>query len=86
MVATTFDTHAAVKAIKDAGAAEPLAEAIVSAIQIGTAHLSGLATKADLENFVTKVDLEGFERRMTIRLGLMMVVAAGLALAAAKFL
>ena len=86
MAATTFDTHAAIKAIKDAGAAEPLAEAIVSAIQTGTAHLNDLATKADLENLAAKVDLEGFERRMTIRLGLMMLAAAGLAFIAAKFL
>ena len=86
MIPLTFDTHAAVKAIKEAGAAESLAEVIVSAIQTGTAHLNDLATKADLENLATEVDLEGFERRMTIRLGLMLLVAAGLAVAAAKFL
>ena len=86
MAAMTFDTHAAIKAIKDAGAAEPLAEAIVSAIQTGTAHLNDLATKTDLDSLATKADLELLELRMTMRLGLTALVLIVLALAAAKFL
>lgn len=58
----------------------------MSAIQTGTGHLNDLATKADLENFATKADLENLELRMTIRLGLMIFAAAGLAVAAARFL
>lgn len=58
MTALTFDTHAVVKSIKDAGANESLAESIVSAIQAGMGHLADLATKADLKNFPTKADLK----------------------------
>ena len=121
MTALTFDTHAVVKSIKDAGANESLAESIVSAIQAGMGHLADLATKADLKNFATKADLKAelenfatktalkeglencatkadlkdledrmiarmtiLEQRMTIRLGLMIFAAVGLATAVAR--
>ncbi len=123
MTALTFDTHAVVKSIKDAGANESLAESIVSAIQAGMGHLADLATKADLKSFPTKADLKAelenfatktalkeglencatkadlkdledrmtarmtiLEQRMTIRLGVMIVAAVGLATAVARLL
>ena len=46
MNASTFDTHAAVKALREAGADEGLAEAITNEIRNGQGDL---ATKADLE-------------------------------------
>ena len=58
MAALTFDTCATIKSLRDSGADEPLAEAIVSAIQMGMGHLDDLATKSDLKNFPTRADLK----------------------------
>ncbi len=80
-----FDTHKAVKYLTQAGADEPLAEAVVTTI--GIAMGEHMATKADLKDFeqnpaahmdlvadrlIARLDL--FERRMTIRLGGLIVV------------
>lgn len=80
MTTLTFDTHATIKSLQDSGADEPLAEAIVSAIQTGVRHQGDFATKADLKELEERVIA-----RMTIRLGLMLFAVAGLAVAAAKF-
>ncbi len=46
MVTLAFDTHKAVKALQEAGAAEPLAEAVVATV--GEAVGENVTTKADL--------------------------------------
>lgn len=81
MAAIAFDTYAAVKSLKDSGADEPLAEAIVSVMTMSGAHRDDLATKADLESLEQRVIA-----RMTIRTGAMIFAAAGLAVAVAKIL
>lgn len=56
MAATTFDTHAAVKALMHAGLAPAHAEAITDTVRAAIAE--GVATKADiaaLENRMLKV-------------------------------
>ena len=56
MTATTFDTHAAVKALMRAGLASAHAEAITDTVRAAIAE--GVATKADiaaLENRMPKV-------------------------------
>ena len=58
MTALTFDTHAAIKEMKDSGLAEAHAESIVSAIQANMGRLADVPTKADLENLATKADWE----------------------------
>ena len=86
-----FDTLKAVKDLRNAGAAEKLAEATVATIS--TAINEQVATKADLEvvrvdikamqekleHMVTKADLktdlELLSKSMTIRLGLMLFAA-----------
>lgn len=54
MSASTFDTHAAVKALQEAGADERLAEAITNEIRNGQGDL---ATKADIDG--VKADIAG---------------------------
>ena len=51
MSALAFDTHQAVKALCEAGAAEPLAEAFVETI--GDAVSGNVATKADIDRVET---------------------------------
>ena len=82
-----FDTLKAVKDLRNAGAAEKLAEATVATIS--TAINEQVATKADLEvvradikamqekleHTATKTDLELLSKSMTIRLGLMLFAA-----------
>ena len=58
MTALTFDTHTAIKEMKDSGLAEAHAESIASAVQASMGHLADVATKADLENLATKADLK----------------------------
>ena len=88
MTTMTFDTHATIKSLQDSGADEPLAEAIVSAIQTGVRHQEDFVTKADLkdseERMIARMTI--LEQRMTIRMGAMVFAAAGLAVAAAKLL
>ena len=56
MNATTFDTYAAVKALREAGADEAMAEAIVNTASAaaGAGH-DELATKADLATLETRL-------------------------------
>ena len=55
--ATTFDTHATVKRLISAGASEPLAEAIVDAVQPATVmpDVSQLASKDDIRILEAKM-------------------------------
>ena len=48
MSASTFDTHAAVTALRDAGIDEAHAAAIVNTVRDASVDHAGLATKADL--------------------------------------
>ena len=73
MNAATFDTHAAVKALRKAGVDEAIAEAIVNTASAaaGAGH-DDLATKADLraatEPLATKADLASVRAELgTIR-------------------
>ena len=73
MNAATFDTHAAVKALQEAGADERMAEAIVNTASAaaGAGH-DELATKADLRTAIdplaTKADLASVRAELgTIR-------------------
>ena len=73
MTAAAFDTHAAVKTLRDAGADEAMAEAIVNTASAaaGAGH-DDLATKADLrtaiEPLATKADLASVRAELgTIR-------------------
>lgn len=81
MTTLTFDTHATIKSLQDSGADEPLAEAIVSAIQTGVRHQGDFATKADLKELEERVIA-----RMTIRLGLTALAVVVLTIVAAKLL
>ena len=49
MPLTTFDTHAAVTALRDAGIDEAHAAAIVNIVRDASVDRTDLATKADLE-------------------------------------
>ena len=53
MSTLAFDTHKAVKALQAAGAAEPLAEAVVATV--GEAVGENVATKADLAEVKTEI-------------------------------
>ncbi len=79
MTSLAFDTHKAVKTLTEAGAAEPLAEAMVATIGTATGeHLATKtdldahrkATKADLEDLrkATKTDLEGLRKDLNVRI------------------
>lgn len=67
MTALTFDTHAAIKEMKDSGLAEAHAESIASAIQASMGHLADVATKADLENLATKADWENLPTKAYLK-------------------
>ena len=56
MTTLTSDTHKAVKALREAGADEPLAEAVVATV--GEAMRENLATKADVTE-VRNPEVEG---------------------------
>ena len=83
MATLTFDTHAAVKVMRDAGVDEPLAESIVAVIRMAKAHRDNLVTKAVLHTTLNAA-MKDLERRLTIRTGAMIFAAAGLAVAATK--
>ena len=53
MTTLAFDTHRAVKALCEAGAAEPLAEAVVATV--GDAIAGDVATKADIAEVRTEI-------------------------------
>ena len=83
MTTLTFDTHAAIKVMKDSGLEEAHAESIVASIQMGEAHRENLVTEAVLYATL-QAALKDSEQRMTIRLGLMIFAAATLAVAGAR--
>ena len=56
MNAVVFDTHAAVKTLREAGADEAMAEAIV--------NTASAAAGADREQLATKADLAALETRL----------------------
>lgn len=56
MAALAFDTYKAVKALQAAGAAEPLAEAVVATV--GEAVGGNVATKADLAEVQAGLETE----------------------------
>ena len=56
MTAVAFDTHAAVKTLREAGADEAMAEAIV--------NTASAAAGADREQLATKADLAALETRL----------------------
>ena len=68
-----FDTHAAVKTLREAGADEAMAEAIV--------NTASAAAGADREQLATKADLAALEVRLTWRLvGLAAAIVAAVKL------
>ena len=64
MTTLAFDTHAAVKTLREAGFEEGQAEAVVATV--GEAMGENVATKADLH--ALKTDLDALEQRMTAHL------------------
>ena len=57
MSAATFDTHAAVKALRKAGAEEAMAETIVNTASAAAGAGRGqLATKGDIDRLETSID------------------------------
>ena len=54
MTVATFDTHAAVTALRKAGFDEPQAEAAVALVR--DAVTEGVATKADIDGLKTKIE------------------------------
>ena len=80
MSAGAFDTHAAVKTLRQAGADEAMAEAIVNTASAAAgADREQLATKADL--VALKADLAALEVRLTWRLvGLAAAIVAAVKL------
>ena len=89
MAAPAFDTHKAVRRLKDAGVEEHLAEAVVETV--GEAISGNLATKDDLRNInadlrVIKADLEALELRIILKLGSLVILTMGLAVALIKLI
>ena len=79
MTVATFDTHAAAKALREAGFDEAQAEAAVAMVR--DAVTEGVATKADL-----RAEIVGLETRLTIRLGGLVIAVGGLVVALVKLL
>ena len=86
MVAITFDTHAFVKELTDAGMPEPQAEVLARSNK--TLIDEKLVTKEDLRPELRGLrrELREMELRLTIRIGSMMVVAIGVVVALIKLL
>ena len=85
MPLTTFDTHAAVTALRDAGIDEAHAAAIVNTVRDASVDRADLATKADLAELraATRADLEAL--RSELRWMLSFLAALILAMAAKLF-
>ena len=79
MTVATFDTHAAAKALREAGFDEAQAEAAVAMVR--DAVTEGVATKAGL-----RAEIVGLETRLTIRLGGLVIAVGGLVVALVKLL
>ena len=75
MGATSFDTHAFVKRLTQAGMPEAQAEVLADS-----------QTKLIDEKLATKQDLKELESRLTIRLGSMVVIAIGVVATLVKLL
>ena len=75
MASITFDTHAFVKELTEAGMPEVQAEILARS-----------QAKLINEELATKRDLKELELRLTIRLGSMMVIAVGAVAALVKLL
>ena len=100
MTTLAFDTHRAVKALCEAGAAEPLAEAVVATV--GDAIAGDVATKADIAGVQTeiaqvrteiaqvraelKADISGLEARLHRHLWIMAAGIVGLTVTLVKLL
>lgn len=78
MSTLAFDTHKAVKALQAAGAAEPLAEAVVATV--GEAVGENVATKADIAEVKAelKTELAEMEARLHRHLWIMAAGIVGL--------
>lgn len=80
MAIVTFDTHAFIKQLKEAGFEEAQAEALSEAFKKAqTAHLAELATKHDLKELELKVDnkLESINGELRLLKWMMGVILAG---------
>ena len=84
MSTLAFDTHKAVKALQAAGAAEPLAEAVVATV--GEAVGENVATKADIAEVKAelKTELAEMEARLHRHLWIMAAGIVGLTVALVK--
>lgn len=85
-MAVRFDTHTEVKKFKSAGFTEEQAEAVVYVIR--DAIIAEYPTKSDTTDAVTdmKEALRDFERRLTIRVGTLIVLWGLMIVAAIKLL
>ena len=89
MPLTTFDTHAAITALRDAGIDETHAAAIVNTVRDASVDHADLATKGDLAELETRLraasraDLETLRSKMRWMLGFL--AALILAMAAKLF-
>ena len=102
MTALTFDTHAAFKAMRDAGASEPLAEAILAALLMSRTQGSempaskvhwddpaaetDLVSRTELAAVATKWDLRHLKLLMTARLVWTALAVTVLAVVVSKLL
>jgi hypothetical protein len=96
MATITFDTLKFANKLKSAGIAPEHAEAEAAALaDVFETHLDELATKRDFTELETKLrheleilrlELRDVERRMTIKLGALMVGAIGVVATLDKFL
>jgi hypothetical protein len=77
MTSVAFDTHAAVKALVDAGADVPLAEAVVATI--GKSVTDQVATKSDLAELKAELKVSIAEAHTNL---IKWIVGIGLAVAA----
>ena len=82
MATLAFDTHKAVKTLKEAGFEEIKAEAMVTTF--GNAMSENVATKADVAELKAelKADILGLEQRLTVRLYTTILTGIGLIIAA----
>lgn len=79
MPSATFDTHAAVKRLSDAGLDQAEAEAITDTLREAVSE--GVATKADL-----RAEIAALESRLTWRMVALAVAQAGIVVALIKLL
>lgn len=102
MTTLTFDTHAAFKSLRDAGASEPLAEAILAALRMSRTQGSeipaskvhrddpaagtDLAAEMGLTAAATKSDVEYVKLLLTARLVWTALAVTMLAVVVAKIL